>query len=153
MKACLLLSLLCLCAVAQSSKDQTVDVYSREDLAARAKALASKGTAFAGEDLKRYNNHYTMLAYRSETGAAEVHEHEADVFVIQTGSGSLLEGGTITQPTTTKPGEIRGKSSRGGKTVAVAPGTIVHIPAGVPHQLLVTKGQPIAYFVVKVTGQ
>jgi quercetin dioxygenase-like cupin family protein len=32
-------------------------------------------------------------------------------------------------------------------------GDIVHIPAGTPHQLLLDKGKPFTYFVVKVTGQ
>ena len=153
MKTLALISALSLCAMAQSARNTAVDTYPQSDLASRTKALDAQGKPFASEDLKRYGNHYTMLAYRTETGSAEVHEHEADLFVIESGSGSLVEGGTVVDPSTTKPGEIRGKSIRGGKTLPIAPGTVVHIPAGVPHQMIITKGQPISYFVLKVTGQ
>ena len=108
---------------------------------------------FASKDLKRYSNHYTMLAYREGTGSSEVHEHEADIFVIQDGSGTLLTGGTMVNPHTEKPGELRGSSISGGAGYQFGPGTVFHIPAGTPHQMLVEKGKPVSYFVVKVTGQ
>lgn len=139
-------------ALPQASKSD-VDQYSQKDLKSMTASLDKKGTPFAGETLKRYGNHYTMLAYRTATGSAEVHDHEADIFVIESGSGSMIEGGKLVNGKAEKPGEIRGSSISGGKKVSVATGDVVHIPAGVPHQLLIEKGNPVAYFVVKVTGQ
>lgn len=115
--------------------------------------LAQKRTPFASQELVRYGNHYTMLALREATGSSELHEHEADIFVIQGGAATLVTGGKMVNPHTTTPGEIRGSSIEGGERHRIASGDIVHIPAGTPHQLLVEKGEPFTYFVVKVTGQ
>ena len=94
-----------------------------------------------------------MLAYREETGSSEVHEHEADIFVIEDGEATIVTGGKVVNPKTQKPGEIRGTSITGGERHMLATGDIVHIPAGTPHQLMIEKGKPFMYFVVKVTGQ
>lgn len=128
-----------------------VDFYTPHELQGMTQKLAQKGGQFASENLVKYSNHYTMLAYRAATGSAEVHEHEADFFVVESGEGTLVTGGKLVNPKTEKPGEIRGSSISGGQKRPVAPGDIVHIPAGTPHQLLVAK--PISYFVIKVTGQ
>jgi mannose-6-phosphate isomerase-like protein (cupin superfamily) len=133
--------------------DARVDIYSAKDLAAITGKLAQKRTRFAAEDLARYGNHYTMLAFREATGSAEVHEHEADIFVVESGEASLLTGGKLVNPHAEKPGELRGPSIDGGERHPLAAGDIVHIPAGVPHQLILDKGKSFSYFVVKVTGQ
>jgi mannose-6-phosphate isomerase-like protein (cupin superfamily) len=132
---------------------QAVDIYSVRDLKAAEGKLAQKKEPFASQELARYGNHYTMLAYREETGSSEVHEHEADFFVVQQGEATLVTGGKVVNPKTQKPGEIRGSSITGGERHALTTGDIVHIPAGTPHQLLLEKGKPFTYFVVKVTGQ
>jgi mannose-6-phosphate isomerase-like protein (cupin superfamily) len=129
------------------------DVYSANELAKMKAELADKKQSFASLDLKRYGNHYTMLAYRSATGSAEVHEHEADIFVVQEGDSTILLGGKLVGGHTTKPGELRGTSIDGGERKPLKTGDIIHIPAGVPHQILVTSGKPFTYFVIKVMGQ
>jgi mannose-6-phosphate isomerase-like protein (cupin superfamily) len=130
-----------------------VDIYTVKDIQNRANQLASEKKPFASADLARYGNHYTMLAYREATGSSELHEHEADIFVVENGDATLLTGGNVVNPKTIKPGEIRGTSITGGERHSISTGDIVHIPAGVPHQVLLEKGKPFTYFVVKVTGQ
>ncbi|MBV8707922.1 MAG: cupin domain-containing protein [Acidobacteriaceae bacterium] len=132
---------------------QAVDIYSAADLKAAEDKLAQKGAPFASQELARYGNHYTMLAHREETGSSEVHEHEADIFVVQDGAATIVTGGKVVNPKTQKSGEIRGSSITGGERHALSTGDIIHIPAGTPHQLLIEKGKPFTYFVVKVTGQ
>ena len=132
---------------------RAVDIYSARDLKTAEQKLAQEKKPFASQDLARYGNHYTMLAYREATGSSEVHEHEADIFVIEDGAATIVTGGTLVNPKTQKPGEIRGTSITGGERHTLAIGDIFHIPAGMPHQLLIEKGKPFAYFVVKVTGQ
>ena len=132
---------------------QAVDIYSTRDLKAAEGKLAGKKEPFASQELARYGNHYTMLAHREETGSSEVHEHEADIFVIEDGEATIVTGGKVVNPKTQKPGEIRGSSITGGERHVLATGDIIHIPAGTPHQLLLEKGKPFTYFVVKVTGQ
>lgn len=130
-----------------------VDVYTNAELRAMADKLAAQGAPFAGKDFAQYKDHRTMLAVRKKTGSAEFHAHDADVFFVVGGSATLITGGTIVNPKTTAPGEIRGSSIRGGEKHALASGDVVHIPARVPHWVLVNGGQPFSYFVVKVSGQ
>jgi mannose-6-phosphate isomerase-like protein (cupin superfamily) len=130
-----------------------VDIYSPKDLQAMKAKLADTHPSFKSEALKNYGNHYSMLAYREATGSAELHEHEADILVFEEGEGTLLTGGKLVGPHTEKPGEIRAKSITGGEKHPFAPGYVIHVPAGVPHQVVLEKGKQVSYFVVKVTGQ
>jgi mannose-6-phosphate isomerase-like protein (cupin superfamily) len=135
------------------SASQVADFYNVSELAKMQAELAHRGGRFAGRDLQKYGNHYTMLAYRTATGSSEIHEHEADIFFITAGDASIVTGGKITGGHVTKPGELRGASIIGGEKRPLKTGDIIHIPAGVAHQILVTPGKPITYFVVKVSGQ
>lgn len=142
-----------LCLTVTAAEPGRVEIYSAASIRNMANELSQKGTQFASRDLSRFGTHYFMLAQREATGSAEVHEHEADIFVVETGSADLITGGTVVKPQTQKPGEIRGSSIQGGEKHEIAAGDIIHIPAGVPHQLIIGKTKPFTYFVVKVTGQ
>ncbi len=130
-----------------------VSVFSSKDLQALSQKLLKKRSRSASQDLDRFGNHYTMMAVRTGTGSSEMHEHEADIFVVESGEATLVTGGRIVNPRTEKPGEIRGTSIDGGERHRVAAGDIVHIAAKTPHQLVIENGKPFTYFVVKVTGQ
>jgi mannose-6-phosphate isomerase-like protein (cupin superfamily) len=139
-------------AMIVSTASTDVDVYSAQDLHAISQKLAARNSNFASQPLEKYGNHYTMVAFREQTGSAEVHETEADVFVVIDGTAGLITGGKLVNAHTDKAGELRGTSIEGGKRQTVEKGSIIHISAGVPHQLIVDNG-PFTYFVVKVTGQ
>jgi mannose-6-phosphate isomerase-like protein (cupin superfamily) len=94
-----------------------------------------------------------MLAHREATGSSEVHEHEADIFIVESGDATIVTGGSLVNPHKEKEGEMRGTSISGGERHPLGPGDVVHIPAGIPHQLLIDKEKPFTYFVVKVAGQ
>jgi mannose-6-phosphate isomerase-like protein (cupin superfamily) len=147
----LILSLLA--AVTMFAASSTVDHYSASDLAAIKDKLAATHPTFKSEQLKQYKGHYTMVAYRERTGSSEVHEREVDIFIIEDGEGTLVMGGKLVNSHVEKPGELRGTSIAGGENIHCGLGDVIHIPAGVPHQMLVEKGKPITYFVVKVAGQ
>ncbi len=129
------------------------DVYTTKDLAAIKQGLEEKHTGSAFVTLKKYGNHYTMMAYREGTGSSELHQKEADIFVVEKGDATIIIGGKMVGAHQTEPGELRGTSIQGGEKIQLKAGDVIHIPAGVPHQMLVTKGDPITYFVVKVSGQ
>jgi mannose-6-phosphate isomerase-like protein (cupin superfamily) len=129
-----------------------VDIYTANELRNMGQELAKERKPFANRDLARYSNHYTMLAARESTGSSELHEHEADLFVVENGAATIITGGKILNAHTQKAGEVRGTSIEGGERHLLRAGDILHIPAGVPHQLLVEKA-PFDYFVLKVTGQ
>ncbi len=104
----------------------------------------------ATQVLANYGNHNMMVAHREASGQAELHETQADIFVVQSGEGTLVVGGTVVDPKTVSPHEVRGTSIKDGETKRLSPGDIIHIPAKTPHQVMVPAGQQITYFVVKV---
>jgi mannose-6-phosphate isomerase-like protein (cupin superfamily) len=127
-------------------------VWKSGELKGMEKKLAPKMDAqkVATQQLAKYDNHSAMVAHREASGQAELHVKVADVFVIQSGEGTVVVGGTIPDGKTTAPGEVRGANVVGGSKHPVAVGDVVHIPANIPHQLLVDAGKQITYFVVKV---
>jgi hypothetical protein len=142
-----------LCGSAVFAAQNPVDYFPTSDvkqLAQKLTAQSKKEGGFAGETLTRYGNHLTMLAHREKTGSSELHEKVNDMFVIVDGDCSLLTGGKIVSPKTTAPNEIRGTGIQGGTSRKMGVGDIVHISAGVPHQVVLAPGHHITYFVVKV---
>jgi len=129
--------------------------WSSAELKGIGQKLAAKvdGAKFASQQLERYGNHYTMLAHREGNGQAELHETDADVFVVQTGTATLVVGGKIRDPKNSAPNEVRGSAIDGGTKKVLGPGDIVHIAAKTPHQLLIDQGKEFTYFTLKVSGQ
>ena len=104
----------------------------------------------ATQSLVNYGNHLLMVAHREASGQAELHETQADIFVVESGEGTLVVGGTVVDPKTISPHEVRGTSIKDGVTKQLRPGDIVHIAAKTPHQVMVPAGKQITYFVAKV---
>jgi mannose-6-phosphate isomerase-like protein (cupin superfamily) len=129
-----------------------VSIWTAADLKAQSGKLAQKLNEQKGafEQLASFGNHLTMLAHREGDGSAEIHESQVDFFFVQSGRATLVYGGELPGAKTTAPGELRGPAVKGGERRTLGPGDVVHIPAKVPHQLLVTPGQEFTYFVVKV---
>ena len=138
-------------AIAQDAA-KTPDTYSPDTLMAMEKTLAQKADAsgLATETIKKYSTDYTLLAFRSQSGKAELHEKFADFYFVVDGNATLVSGGQIVNAKTTAPGEVRGDSIQDGKETKLKKGDIVHIPADIPHQLTLAKGDTFQYFVIKV---
>lgn len=93
-----------------------------------------------------------MLSRREADGVVEWHENQADVFFVQSGSATLLVGGTMVGGETTEPHEKRNGTIQGGVRRKLSAGDVVRIPPQVPHQLLLNGSPEFTYFVVKVKG-
>ena len=131
----------------------TVDHLTQKDLLDLAASLREKAKGPSGSasvKLKEYPNHFTMIALRDQDGGAEIHQFNADFFFVVSGSATLVTGGSVIDSKSTHPGEITGTSIEGGTRTELAPGDFVHIPATLPHQLLLKKGGPCVYYVIKV---
>ena len=135
-----------------SAQAAPADHYSIGDLTHEMDKLKAQAaaTGSASEKLQQYPNHFTMLAYRTKDGGAEIHQQNADIFYVVRGKAVLLTEGSIPDVKEESPGELRGASVVGGKKTALGTGDVVHIPAGTPHQLLVSAGDEFLYFVIKV---
>lgn len=93
-----------------------------------------------------------MLSRRQADGVVEWHENQADVFFVQSGSATLLLGGTMVGGEVTEPHEKRNGSIQGGIKRKLSAGDVVRIPPQVPHQLLLDGSPQFTYFVIKVKG-
>jgi mannose-6-phosphate isomerase-like protein (cupin superfamily) len=93
-----------------------------------------------------------MLSRRQADGAVEWHENQADVFFVQSGSATLLVGGTMVGGEVTEPHEKRNGTIQGGLRRKLSAGDVVRIPPQVPHQILLDGSPEFTYFVIKVKG-
>jgi mannose-6-phosphate isomerase-like protein (cupin superfamily) len=137
-------------AVAAASAADAVKHVSAADVAkaireAPAGLIAAVPLATAAE--------YRVLGIRrGASGEAELHEKEIDIWYVLEGGGTLMTGGTLTDPKTTAPGEVRGSGIKGGETRAVGKGDVVTIAAGIPHWMSKLDA-PMQYLVVKVAAK
>lgn len=99
-----------------------------------------------------FPNDLFMLSRREADGVVEWHETQADVFFVQSGTATLLVGGTLVGGETTEPHEKRNGTIRGGIRRKLSAGDVVRIPPKVPHQLLLDGAPNFTYFVIKVKG-
>jgi mannose-6-phosphate isomerase-like protein (cupin superfamily) len=139
-------------AIAASAADpEGFAMYTASDIQARARAAKLDENKAGAARLATWGNHSLMIVRRDGDGASEVHTTQADIITVVSGEGTLIVGGTMVDGKPTTPNEIRGKSIDGGVKKAMAPGDVFHIPAGMPHQMLVTK--PLVVNVVKVDAK
>jgi mannose-6-phosphate isomerase-like protein (cupin superfamily) len=145
-------TLLAACAALAAADPAGFALWKGAELKSYEKKLAPKIDAHkvATESLGNFGNHSFMVAHREGSGQAELHEKQADLFIVQSGEGTLVVGGTVVDPKTTEPNEIRGPSIKDGVSKHLGPGDVVHIPAKTPHQLMVDAGKQITYAVMKV---
>ncbi len=123
---------------------------SLQDYGEKLAAKLDPKTKSASQRLETFGNHFFMIAHREGDGEVELHEGQADIFVVQSGAATLVVGGEIVGARTSSPGEIRGTSIEGGERVKLGAGDVIHIAAKTPHQLLIEPGGKFTYFVVKV---
>jgi len=71
---------------------------------------------------------------------------------VQSGTATLLVGGTYVNGETVAPHEKRNGTIQGGVRQKLAAGDVVRIPAKVPHQVLLDSGHDFTYLVVKAKG-
>ena len=71
---------------------------------------------------------------------------------MQSGSATLVVGGTYLHGETVAPHEKRNGTIQGGIRRKLAPGDVIRIPARVPHQLLLEGSHEFTYLVVKGKG-
>jgi len=126
--------------------------WKNSELKSYEKKLAPKLDAhkLAAQPLANYGNHSLSVIHREGSGEAELHETQADVFIVQSGEGTMIVGGTVVDPKTTTPHEVRGPSIKDGVEKHLGPGDVLHVAAKTPHQLMIPAGKQITYAIVKV---
>ncbi len=113
---------------------------------------ASNPQHIATKRLADFSGDTFMLSHREADGIVEWHETQADIFFVQSGSATLLVGGTMIGGETVAPHEKRNGTIQGGVRRKLGPGDVVRIPPRMPHQMLLDGSPSFTYFVVKVKG-
>ena len=123
-------------------------MYKASEIKARAAATKIDENKAGLDRVASWGNHSLLIVRREGDGAVETHETQVDIITVISGEGTLVVGGTMVDGKTTTSNEIRGKSINGGVRKPMAAGDVFHIPAKIPHQMLVHKSLVIQ--VVKV---
>jgi mannose-6-phosphate isomerase-like protein (cupin superfamily) len=128
------------------------EVFSGKDVAAQLAKLAqtAKPSGSSGATLGDYQSHSIRLSVRTASGSAEVHAHFDDIIVVTGGSATLITGGTVIDAQTSAEGETKGSRIQDGTSQRITKDDIVHVPAGMPHQLIIAPGDTFSAIVVKV---
>lgn len=130
----------------------TAQVFSGKDITSQLASLAPAAVTAgsSGATLGNYTSHAIQLSVRTASGGAEVHASADDIFFVTQGKATLITGGTVVNAKTDSKGETHGSRIDGGTRMTIAKGDVVHIPAGTPHQLLISPKDVYSSIVVKV---
>ncbi|MGA7109400.1 MAG: hypothetical protein WBV28_18925 [Terracidiphilus sp.] len=137
-------------ATAQSAGK--AEVFSSRQVQDQLATLAQHAmdTGSAGVTLADYGSHKLQISVRTSSGGAEIHAHFDDVMIVQQGTATLITGGTLVDPKTSADGETKGTAIQGGQSQTIAPGDVITVNAGVPHQLVIPPGTTYSALVIKV---
>jgi glc operon protein GlcG len=141
-----------------ADEDQELAVFGSQALAEP--AGSSNGASFFGNEAvgAKFATGGLLLdagAYkldagrRNAPGEVEYHAHTVDVMHVVEGNATVVTGGEMVGVHGAGDGELRAESVNGGHAHQLAPGDVLAVPAGVPHQFTQVS-DPFLYFVVKV---
>lgn len=124
---------------------------SHEEIFVSAAELAAKVQSASQEvayEIPGVTGHQVLMIRRDKTGDAEVHTQLDDTIIIERGTAKFRVGGSITGNHEIGPTELRGGTMSGWREYSVSVGDLLLIPAGVPHQAIVTSGT-VLYVTIK----
>lgn len=155
-KLCCLLAFSLLVAYAQDTAPDGFELWTSVSLTQMEQQLRTDAAGnphhIATKRLADFPNDLFMLSRREADGIVEWHENQADIFFVQSGSATLLVGGTLVGGQEVEPHEKRNGTIEGGVRRSLSAGDVIRIPARVPHQILLDGSKGFTYFVVKVKG-
>lgn len=116
----------------------------RADITAAVATMAREmkpGQGFAWHPILRGGSAVAALEYWKAPGRPAVHPAQAEYATVVEGGGTLVMGGTLVAPHTTRADLVEGDRIEGGTTRRLAPGDVILIPAGIPHWFGITGGK------------
>jgi len=104
-----------------------------EALLAKAKADHKDGQPTVIERILQLAPYGVNLEYRTGVGPAAVHVHEAELFYVLDGSGTLTTGGKLTDEKQTNAENLTGTGIEGGNGRKMSKGDFAIVPENTPH--------------------
>ncbi len=144
-------------AMAQSTATDSVEspegyvLWSATRVEAAADRLEERlgDQAMIYETIGTYEGHSIYLVLRGQTGTAEFHETESDLYIATRGRATFVIGGELVEPQHLPRKQRRGSAIRGGRSQTLDPGDIVHVPEAVSHHLVIDPSEPFMYILIK----
>jgi len=132
-------------AAQQPATPVTVFMNNKDIMALVDKAKADrKGDApVTAEPILSLAPYRAQLEYRPGSGAAALHEKDAELMVVLDGTGNIITGGKMVDEKRVNANNLTAPSIADGTTRAVVKGDMILIPANTPHQVIATGGAPI----------
>jgi mannose-6-phosphate isomerase-like protein (cupin superfamily) len=135
-------------------------IWKQSDFQAHEKVLSGKigPDHSARETLGEYGGHMVRMIHRVATGAPEFHANFVDLWIVESGKGTVVVGGSLTDA---KPmgsgdasrGEMTGSGISGGERHEMSAGDVIHIPANTPHWAVVPEGGEITYLRIAIPAK
>jgi mannose-6-phosphate isomerase-like protein (cupin superfamily) len=146
--AAALLGSLALGPVAAEQKQNPVRIPHAELLG----QVAKTKNGLATSTLPTGPNALAIEVRREKSGDVEIHDTVEDIFVAQTGRATVIVG-TAQGYANTGAGEWRGGTIKESARYELAPGDVLWIPAGLPHQMLLPPGKAFNYLALKFNAK
>lgn len=102
------------------------------------------------ETIGNYDGHSVYLVLRGKTDRPELHETESDIQIGVRGTALSIVGGEMIDSRDRPRKQKRGSSIKGGLRKTTSSGDLIHIPPGVPHQLIIDADAPYMYLLFKL---
>jgi mannose-6-phosphate isomerase-like protein (cupin superfamily) len=120
----------------QTASPQTV-VSAKEisSFLAKAKSERKPDQASFVQAILRVAPNTVNLEYRVAglTANASIHEHEAELFYVVDGSGTMVTGGTLREEKRTNAANLSGTGIDGGTSRNISKGDVLIVPENTPH--------------------
>jgi mannose-6-phosphate isomerase-like protein (cupin superfamily) len=131
-----------------AANGQSITVISSADLSRIGDELSRGGSS--GRVFLEQPGVQVVESRRVVNGTPEVHDNWMDATFVQVGRATFRAGGSVSGAMLSSPGEHRGGTMSGATERPLAAGDFVLVPAGVPHQFLVARGDSVRYITIKV---
>lgn len=102
-------------------------------LVAKAQAEHKPGVPTVPENILALAPYNVNLEYRTAVGPSAVHLHEAELFYVLEGTGTIVTGGKLVNETRTDAENFNGTGIEGGTSRPVAKGDVIIVPENTPH--------------------